>query len=80
MLVESPSGLFCPAGSFHIDPTCAAFEPVRCDTFVSESAFGLPIYRWDGTAEVIAGIAPVASRFTRALRLGTPWSPPPPAS
>jgi putative mRNA 3-end processing factor len=28
------------------DPTCAPFEPVRCDTFITESTFGLPIYRW----------------------------------
>ena len=28
------------------DPTCSAFEPVRCDTFITESTFGLPIYRW----------------------------------
>jgi putative mRNA 3-end processing factor len=28
------------------DPTCAPFEPVRCRTFVTESTFGLPIYRW----------------------------------
>ncbi|MEC4718881.1 ligase-associated DNA damage response exonuclease [Noviherbaspirillum sp. CPCC 100848] len=28
------------------DATCAAFEPVRCDTFITESTFGLPIYRW----------------------------------
>jgi putative mRNA 3-end processing factor len=36
------------------DPTCAPFEPVRCDTFITESTFGLPIYRWDATASVIA--------------------------
>lgn len=29
------------------DPTCAPFEAVRCDTFITESTFGLPIYRWD---------------------------------
>lgn len=29
------------------DPTCASFEPVRCHTFVTESTFGLPLYRWD---------------------------------
>jgi putative mRNA 3-end processing factor len=29
------------------DPTCAPFEPVACDLFVTESTFGLPIYRWD---------------------------------
>lgn len=28
------------------DPTCAPFEHVRCDTFISEATFGLPIYRW----------------------------------
>jgi len=32
------------------DPTCAAFESVRCDTFLTESTFGLPIYRWDDAA------------------------------
>jgi putative mRNA 3-end processing factor len=34
------------------DPTCAPFEPVRCDTFVTESTFGLPIYRWCPQREV----------------------------
>ena len=33
------------------DPTCAAFEPVRCHTFITESTFGLPIYRWDPQEE-----------------------------
>jgi putative mRNA 3-end processing factor len=38
------------------DPTCAPFEPVACDTFVTESTFGLPIYRWDPTATVMADL------------------------
>ena len=38
------------------DPTCAPFEPVRCHTFVTESTFGLPIYRWPGQAEVFGEI------------------------
>jgi len=38
------------------DPTCAPFEPVRCDVFVTESTFGLPIYRWCPDGEVFAGI------------------------
>ncbi|HLL06895.1 MAG TPA: ligase-associated DNA damage response exonuclease [Myxococcaceae bacterium] len=29
------------------DPTCTPFEVVRCDTFITEATFGLPIYRWD---------------------------------
>lgn len=28
------------------DPTCTPFEPVPCHTFITESTFGLPIYRW----------------------------------
>lgn len=38
------------------DPTCASFEAVPCDTFITEATFGLPIYRWPGQAEVFAEI------------------------
>ncbi len=27
------------------DPTCAPFEPQRCDVFVTEATFGLPVFR-----------------------------------
>lgn len=27
------------------DPTCAAFQPVPCDIFVTEATFGLPVFR-----------------------------------
>jgi putative mRNA 3-end processing factor len=29
-----------------LNATCVPFEPVRCDCFITESTFGLPIYRW----------------------------------
>lgn len=38
------------------NPTCTPFEPVRCDVFVTESTFGLPIYRWRPQAEVFGEI------------------------
>lgn len=38
------------------DPTCSAFEPVPCSTFITESTFALPIYRWPDTAQVTAEI------------------------
>ena len=38
------------------DPTCEPFEPVRCDTFITESTFGLPIYRWCTPDEIFAGV------------------------
>ncbi|HEV2447363.1 MAG TPA: ligase-associated DNA damage response exonuclease [Candidatus Sulfopaludibacter sp.] len=38
------------------DPTCPPFEPQRCHTFVTESTFALPIFRWPEASEAIAGI------------------------
>jgi putative mRNA 3-end processing factor len=35
------------------DPTCVPFEPVPCDVFVTESTFGLPVYRWPPMRDVI---------------------------
>jgi len=39
-----------------LDPTCTPFEPVRCDVFITESTFGLPIYRWCPDDELFADI------------------------
>ena len=36
------------------DPTCTPFEPVKCHTFITESTFGLPIYRWCAQEETFA--------------------------
>lgn len=38
------------------DPTCTPFEPVRCHVFITESTFGLPIYRWPAPETVFAEI------------------------
>lgn len=38
------------------DGVSAPFDPVRCHTFVTESTFGLPIYRWRPQGEVFAEI------------------------
>ena len=56
--IEGPEGVWGVSGDYKRadDPTCARFEPVVCDTFVTESTFGLPVYRWDPTAAVIAEI------------------------
>jgi len=39
-----------------VNATCAPFEPVRCDCFITESTFGLPIYRWRAQSAVLAEI------------------------
>ena len=38
------------------DPSCAPFEPVQADVFITEATFGLPIYRWQSGAEVAGEI------------------------
>ena len=38
------------------NPTCEPFEPLHCDCFITESTFGLPIYRWAAQAQVFAQI------------------------
>ncbi|HYF13567.1 MAG TPA: ligase-associated DNA damage response exonuclease [Phycisphaerales bacterium] len=38
------------------DPTCETFEPVPCHTMITESTFGLPIYRWAPAERVFAEI------------------------
>jgi putative mRNA 3-end processing factor len=56
--IQGAEGVWVVAGDYKraADPTCAGFEPIRCDTFVTESTFGLPIYRWDPTDSVITDI------------------------
>ncbi|HEX7441381.1 MAG TPA: ligase-associated DNA damage response exonuclease [Caldimonas sp.] len=54
------SGDYYLAGSVD-DPrednaTCAPFDPVACHCFITESTFGLPIYRWQPQREVFAAI------------------------
>jgi putative mRNA 3-end processing factor len=36
------------------DPTCARFEPVKCDTFITEATFGLPVFRYGDPDREIA--------------------------
>src|SRR5687768_11205564 len=83
--IEGATGVHVIAGDYKraADPTCAPFEPVRCDTFITESTFGLPIYRWDPVESVMrevlawwernraAGVASVISCYTagKAQRL-----------
>ena len=35
------------------DPTCAPFEPVPCDIFITEATFGLPVFRHPETGSEI---------------------------
>jgi putative mRNA 3-end processing factor len=51
--IEYRGEVWCVSGDYktQADPTCTPFELVRCDTFVTESTFGLPIFRWRAQSE-----------------------------
>jgi putative mRNA 3-end processing factor len=38
------------------DPTCKAFEPIKCNYFITEATFGLPIYKWTPPEQVFGEI------------------------
>ena len=56
--VERRGEVWVASGDYKLDPdpTCAPFEPVRCHAFITESTFGLPIYRWRPPSEIFAGV------------------------
>lgn len=39
-----------------VDGVCTPFEPVKCDTFITECTFGLPAFKWKPQAEVMSDI------------------------
>ncbi|TVR64966.1 MAG: ligase-associated DNA damage response exonuclease [Gemmatimonadales bacterium] len=56
--VEVGGEVWVVSGDYKLesDPTCRAFEPVPCHTFISECTFGLPIYRWPTPRAVFGDI------------------------
>lgn len=56
--LEHRGQVWVASGDYKVAPdrTCDPFEPVRCDVFITESTFGLPIYRWCEDAELFADI------------------------
>ncbi len=56
--LEHGNQVWVASGDYKVAPdrTCSPFEPVRCDVFITESTFGLPIYRWAEDAAVFADI------------------------
>jgi putative mRNA 3-end processing factor len=45
------------------DPTCAPFEPVACDVFITEATFGLPVFRFPPDSEEIATLLESVAQF-----------------
>jgi len=51
------------------DPTCAGFEPVACDVFVSEATFGLPVFRHPPDAGEIGKLTASLAQFPERAHL-----------
>jgi putative mRNA 3-end processing factor len=56
--IERGGEIWVVSGDYKLapDPTCTPFEPVRCHTFVTESTFGLPIFRWSDARQTVTEI------------------------
>jgi putative mRNA 3-end processing factor len=56
--VEYNDEVWVVSGDYKIenDNISGPFEPVRCNTFISESTFGLPIYNWKPQEEIYTNI------------------------
>lgn len=56
--VEYKGEIWVVSGDYKLtpDPTCAPFEPVKCNYFITEATFGLPIYRWPPPEQVFGEI------------------------
>jgi putative mRNA 3-end processing factor len=56
--IESQGRCWVVSGDYKRDPdpTCAPFEVLPCDGFLTEATFGLPVYRWDPIEETIADL------------------------
>ena len=56
--VEVGGEVWVASGDYKLedDGLSTPFEPVRCHAFITESTFGLPVFRWQPQAEVSAQI------------------------
>jgi putative mRNA 3-end processing factor len=52
--VEYKGEVWVVSGDYKLTPdaTCAPFESIKCDHFITEATFGLPIYRWPPTQQI----------------------------
>lgn len=53
------------------DPTCALFEPLQCDIFITEATFGLPVFRHPDTGQEVAKLlAALVANPDRCVAVG----------
>ncbi|MEO7658244.1 MAG: ligase-associated DNA damage response exonuclease [Pyrinomonadaceae bacterium] len=57
--VEYKGEVWVMSGDYKLTPdaTCTAFESIKCNFFITEATFGLPIYTWPSPESVFAEIS-----------------------
>lgn len=78
ILVEYQGIRICVSGDYkrRPDPTCAPFEPVKADVFVTEATFGLPVFVHPDAQEEVGKLLdslkanPQSDHFVGAYSLG----------
>jgi putative mRNA 3-end processing factor len=52
--IEGRGGVWVVSGDYkrEQDPSCAPFEPLRCEVFITEATYALPLFRWEEPAAV----------------------------
>ena len=71
VLLSARGGRTVVSGDYkrQADPTCAPFELVSCDTFVTEATFGLPVFRHPPASEEIAKLLSSLELFSEQTHL-----------
>lgn len=56
--ITTPFGIYVFSGDYKLapDPTCAPFEHLTCDYFITESTFAMPIFRWAANDKIFSQI------------------------
>jgi putative mRNA 3-end processing factor len=56
--IEKDGDVWVASGDYKLeaDGVCSPFEPLRCRVFITESTFGLPIYRWRPQADIFKDV------------------------
>ena len=72
--VEAAARAIVASGDYKdaADPTCAPFELVPCDVFITEATFGLPVFRHGDPGAEIAKLLARSSCFPSARTSSAP--------
>lgn len=71
ILVEHDGTRIVASGDYkrRRDPTCEAFVPIRCDVFITEATFGLPVFRHPPASDEVERLLKSVQQFPERSHL-----------